>query len=46
VNESKPLISGGLDGSIQFPPADELVAQCGKAGGFLRTSTRSRSEHD
>lgn len=24
------LITGGLDGSIMFPSADELVAQCGK----------------
>jgi ATP-dependent DNA helicase len=37
------LISGGLDGSILFPSADELVAACGKFRLLERLLTRLRA---
>jgi ATP-dependent DNA helicase len=36
------LISGGLDGSIMFPSAEELVEQCGKFKLMDRVLTRLR----
>ena len=38
------LISGGLDGSIMFPSADELVAQCGKFRLLDRLMTKLRAK--
>lgn len=37
------LITGGLDGSIHFPSADELVADCGKMRLLDRLLTRLRA---
>jgi ATP-dependent DNA helicase len=37
------LITGGLDGSIMFPSADELVEQCGKMQLLDRLMTRLRA---
>ena len=38
------LITGGLDGSIMFPSADELVAQCGKFRLLDRLMTKLRAK--
>jgi ATP-dependent DNA helicase len=38
------LITGGLDGSIHFPSADELVAACGKMRLLDRLLTRLRAK--
>lgn len=38
------LISGGLDGSIHFPSADELVASCGKFRLLERLLVRLRAK--
>ena len=38
------LITGGLDGSIMFPSADELVEQCGKFRLLDRLMTRLRAK--
>ena len=38
------LISGGLDGSIMFPSADELVEQCGKFRLLDRLLTKLRDK--
>jgi ATP-dependent DNA helicase len=38
------LITGGLDGSIMFPSADELVEQCGKFRLLDRLMTKLRAK--
>ena len=38
------LISGGMDGSIMFPSADELVQQCGKFRLLDRLLTKLRAK--